>query len=441
MATAMTAYPSRRVVITGIGLISPLGNTKEDFWKALFGGTSGVRELASVPAEHLPTRAAAEAWDFSGDIENYGELEKDLKKQIRKSSKIMCREIQFGIAAAQRALNDAKLTADVRDPDRTGVVFGADYMMTLPDDFVDGVNQCLDDERHFDFSRWAQSGLPKVEPLWLLKYLPNMPASYIAIFNDLRGPNNSITIREASANLAIGEAFHIISRGGADAMITGATGTRIHPVRTVHIALQEELADRAREPAAASRPFDAGRTGMVLGEGAGALVLEELGAAERRGARIYGEIVGAGSSSVMDVFGVANRRKALTNCIRQTLREADLTPADVGHYSAHGLSTRQCDIDEAVAVNEALGNGARAIPVVAAKSCFGNLGAGSGVVEAAASLLAMQENALYPTLNYDSPDPACPIRIAEAGAAPGDVFINANVTPQGQASAIAVQRM
>jgi 3-oxoacyl-[acyl-carrier-protein] synthase II len=431
----------RRVVVTGIGVISPLGNTLEEFWDSLVTGKTGVRELASVPAEHLPTRAGAEAWDFSGHIDNYGDLEKDLKKQIRKSSKIMCREIQMGIAAAQRAIQDARLSSDVRDPERTGAVFGADYMMTLPTDFVDGVNQCLNEDRQFDFGRWAENGLPKVEPLWLLKYLPNMPASYIAIFNDLRGPNNSITIREASSYLALGEAYHIVARGGADAMIAGATGTRIHPVRTIHIALQEELASRDAEPAASSRPFEADRTGMVLGEGAGALVLEELTVAEQRGATIYGEVVGASSSSVMSPTGAANRQKALANAIRMALSEANLSPPDVGHYSAHGLATRQCDIEESQAIRESLDDGSKKVPVVAPKSFFGNLGAGSGLVEAAGSLLAMKHGQLFPTLNYETPDPECPIQIAEGGTPPGDVFVSANVTPQGQASAIAIRRM
>jgi 3-oxoacyl-[acyl-carrier-protein] synthase II len=436
----MSTNSDRRVVITGLGVISPLGNTKEDLWQALRSGAGGVRELQSVPAEHLPTRAGAEAWNFSGHIDDYGELEKNLKKQIRKSSKIMCREIQFGIAAAQRALADAARGPADRDPDRIGVVFGADYMMTLPDDFVDGVTQCLDDEQKFDFAKWAHSGLPKVEPLWLLKYLPNMPASYLAIFNDLRGPNNSITIREASSNLAISEAFHIISRGGADVMVSGATGTRIHPVRTIHIALQEELADRSADPAAASRPFDAGRTGMVLGEGAGSLILEELSFATKRGAPIYGEVLACSSSSVMDVSGAADRRKALANAVRTALTRAGLTPADVGHYSAHGLSTVQGDIEEALAVQDALSVGETTVPVTAAKSYFGNLGAGSGMVETAASLLAMQHGELFGTLNYEQPDPECPVNIAPAGSPPGDVFVSANVTPQGQAAAVVIRK-
>jgi 3-oxoacyl-[acyl-carrier-protein] synthase II len=431
---------TRRVVITGVGFVCPLGNSLESLWTHLTEGTSGVRQLRSIPAEPLKVPFAAEAWDFTGHINDFGPLEKDQKKSIRKGLKAMCREIQMGVAAAQLAIGHCGIAAESVPNDRTGVVYGSDYMMTLPDDFVDGVTNCMDDERQFHFDRWATDGLPKVEPLWLLKYLPNMPASYIAIYNDFRGPNNSITLREASANLAVGEAFHIIERGSADIMVAGATGTRVHPLRSVHIALQEELAD-GDDPAKLCRPFDKNRCGMVLGEGAGAVVLEEYEGAKARGAAILGEVIGAGSSSVMDRQGVAQRSVAMKNAMQQALSAAGVQAGEVGHLHAHGLGTRQGDKEEAAAISETFDGVVNQTPVVAAKSYFGNLGAGSGVVELAASLRAMQAEHLFPVLNYETPDPDCPINAVTASDVPaGDSFLSVNATPQGQASAIVVRR-
>jgi len=188
----------------------------------------------------------------------------------------------MGVAAAQLAMADAALAigGGKYDPDRTGCVFGADYMLTMPEEFSAGINHCRDAEGTFDYNRWATDGMPQLSPLWLLKYLPNMPASHVAIYNDLRGPNNSITHREAAANLAIGEAYRTILRGSADIMLVGATGTRVHPMKTVHAIQTEELAGNGVEPSKASRPFDKNRTGMVIGEGAGAIVIEELATAK-----------------------------------------------------------------------------------------------------------------------------------------------------------------
>ena len=258
---------SRRVVITGQGLVSPVGNSPQLLWDALTNGRSGVAPLERFAADFLPTSFGGEARDFQGQIDDFGPLEKMMKRNIKKGLKVMCREIEMGVAAAQLALSDAGLAAGDYDPDRTGAIYGTDYIMTMPEEFSSGIQNCLNDQGQFEFERWAEEGLPKVTPLWLLKFLPNMPASHIAIYNEFRGPNNSITMREAAANLAIGEAFCLIVRNAADIFVTGATGTRIHPLRTVHICLQEEIAINGVAPEKASRPFDRDRTGMVLGEG------------------------------------------------------------------------------------------------------------------------------------------------------------------------------
>jgi 3-oxoacyl-[acyl-carrier-protein] synthase II len=436
----------RRVVITGLGLISPVGSSKQALWDALLGGRSGVGPLEAVPSKFLPTHVAAEAREFTGDIENFGPLEKEQKKAIRKGLKVMCRECQMGVAAAQLAMADARLVvgSGTYDPERTGCVFGADYMLTMPEEFSAGINRCRDSKGTFDYDRWATEGMPQLSPLWLLKYLPNMPASHVAIYNDLRGPNNSITHREAAANLAIGESVRTILRGSADIMVVGATGTRVHPMKTVHAAQTEELAGNGVEPSKASRPFDKNRTGMVIGEGAGAIVIEELATAKARGATIYGEIIGHGSSQVSDTNCVARRDTALANVMRKSLQHSGIAPDEVGHIHAHGLSTRSCDADEAKAIRDVFGDAADKVPVTAAKSYFGNLGAGSGMIEMIASLLALSHGQLFPILNYETPDPQCPIAAVKpnnGSPSPGRSFLNLSVTPQGQASAVLVQAM
>lgn len=431
---------SRRIVITGLGVVSPLGCSADAVRNRLEQGLSGIGSMEMLPARHLPTKVAAEARDFRGEIADFGPLEKTLSRNIKKNLKVMCREIEMGVAAAQLALTDGGFVPEGHDPDRFGVVFGCDYLLTQPEEFLEGIRRCQDEAGKFDFGRWADQGLPKVEPLWLLKYLPNMPASHVAIFNDLRGPNNSLTLREAGSNMAIGEAVTTLQRGWADRMLAGATGTRLHLLRTLHVLLQEQVAPGdPDDPAASCRPFDRDRSGSVVGEGAGVLMLETEATALARGARIRGEIVGHASSTVVDRRGAADYRAAFRNVMRMALQSAGLGPNDIGHVNAHGLGTTRCDRDEAAAIRDVFGD--RPIPVVAPKSYHGNLGAGSGIVEAIGSLLALEQGRLFRTLNYRTPDPECPIAVVSTdGVDPGDSFISLNVTPQGQAAAIIVRR-
>jgi len=365
----------RRVVLTGLGLISPLGLTTDALWQALCAGLSGV---VAVPPElgRLAVPFAAPARDFTGEIDDFGPLAGEQKKSVKKGLKLMCRESQMGVAAAQRALAAAGIAPASLDPERCGVEFGSDYMLTKPDDFQEGIESCVNGSHAFEFARWAQEGLPKLSPLWLLKYLPNMPASHIAIYNDFRGPNNSLTLREAAGNLAVGEALRIIARDHAEVMVAGATGTRVHPMKAVHAVLQEEVALEGDDPAAACRPFDRDRTGMVLGEGAGAVVLEELDHARRRGASILGEVLGMGSSCVAGRDRVAHREQALVLAMRGALADAGLSPTDVGHVQAHGLATRSCDQEEARALAAVFGDRLAALPVTGAKQRRGRVDCG-----------------------------------------------------------------
>jgi 3-oxoacyl-[acyl-carrier-protein] synthase II len=449
----MSAAPDRRVVITGMGVVCPLGLSLEDLWAGLVEGRSGVGPLESFPCSGLPLRHAAEARAFTGDIDNFGPLDGERKKAIRKGLKVMCRESQMAVAAAQRALHHSGLfaadaPAGCVQPERFGCVFGSDYMLTLPDDFTASVAKCRGADGAFEFDRWATDGMPQLTPLWLLKYLPNMPASHIAIYNDLRGPSNSLTLREASGHLALGEASITIQRGAADIMVVGATGTRVHPMKTVHalqseqVALEDDAVGSGRsEPTRWSRPFDRSRKGMVLGEGSAVFILEELRHAQARGATIYGEIVGHAARNAGLAGGVGLKQKALSLAMRRALSMAKVTAAELSHIHAHGASTVVGDREEAAAMHDVLGAAAATIPTVAAKSHFGNLGGGSGLVECMASVLALRHGELFPLLNFEESDPDCRIRAARRGDASGNVFVSSAVTPQGQAGSIVIRAL
>jgi 3-oxoacyl-[acyl-carrier-protein] synthase II len=447
---------NRRVVITGLGLISPLGNTPAALWAALMERRSGVVTTSMLPADRQPLKYAAEARAFTGEIEDFGPLEKERKKAIKKGLKVMCRETRMAVAAAQLAIADAGFADAPMESEMSGVVLGSDYMLTMPDDYEGGMRKCAP-IGEFEYTRWGNEGLGEMAPLWMLKYLPNMPASHIAIYNDLRGPNNSLTMREAAGNLAIGEAFRTIQRGHANLMVAGATGTRILPMQAIHALQTEQMAAENCDPAKASRPFDKNRTGMVAGEGAGMVVLEEFESARARGATIYAELLGLGSANVArqtlsrsltrgegpgegDVILRGECDVALARAMNAALRDAGRTSADIGHINAHGLSSTERDIDEARAIHQVFGPLADKVPVTAPKSYFGNLGAGSAVVELIVSVLALREGRLPTVLNYESADPECALNIVRNDdAPPGSSFLNLSVTPQGQAAVLCIQ--
>jgi 3-oxoacyl-[acyl-carrier-protein] synthase II len=424
--------PERRVVITGLGVFSPIGIGKEAFWENLIHGRSGIDLFSQFSSHSLPVHVAGEVKDF------------DPQKHIpqRKSLKLMCRDIQLGVAAALMAVRDAAIEPGAVDPTRLGVEYGASLMFTNPEEMGLPVAACLDETGRFHFEQWAQDGMREMFPLWLLKYLPNMPACHVAIFCDAQGPNNTITEREASGNLAVGEAYRVIARGGADIMISAATGSRVHPVGTVQACMIEELSSRNGDPTTASRPFDRDRDGMVVGEGAGCLVLEEREHALRRGARIYAEIVGVGSACCARTDGTFAWDKALALAMRNAMNHAHATPDDVGHINAHGVSTRLGDEQEARAILETFGPRGETVPVLAMKSYFGNLGAGTGAVELAGSVLALEHGVLPYTLNYEVKDPNCPLNVVSGRPQPirQSSFLNTNVTRVGQASCLMVVR-
>ena len=428
----MSESSSRRVVISGTGIVSPIGIGLDAFWTNLSEGKSGIAEIDRLPASALPRNVGGEVKDFTDSS-----AKKVYLKKQRKSIKVMCREIQLGVAAASQALEHSGLDPEQIDHTRLGIDFGANQMLSPPDVLQDAVVACVENGI-FDYGRWGTDGLSGMEPLWLLKYLPNMPACHIAIFADARGPNNSLTHAEASGNLALGEAYRVIVRGSADMMIAGTTGSRIDPTKSLHAALWDNLADSDDDPTSWSSPFDLDRKGQVVGEGACVFIMEEESHAKARGADILGEVLGAGSSCVMDRDGNPNVTSALTNAMRSALNAAGLSPADIGHINAHGLGEKVADTQEAAAIHAVFGENAANVPVTALKSYIGNSGSGCGTMELAGSLIALKNNVVPPTLNFKTPDPDCQLNVVrdQPLEISNKVVLNVNVNSAGQASAL-----
>lgn len=433
----MSQPSSQRVVITGLGLVSPIGSDLDSVWANLRAGQSGISAIDSLPTQSLPFRSGGQVKDFTGDIENYGPLDKQQMRAIKKNMKVMCREIEMGVAAAQKALSHSGLGTS-RNADRCGCLFGCDYILTRPEEFADGIRNCKSNSAgQFNVQQWPQYGLSKVNPLWLLKYLPNMPNSHVSIYNDFRGPNNSITVREASMNLSLAESASIIQRGAADVMLVGATGTRIHPLRTAHVTLIEHLASEQSDPTRMSRPFDASCDGMVVGEGAGAMVLESLEHAQQRGATVWGEIIGSGAAMVgPSADGERDFiRESVRLALSESLRSAEPRLPKNWHLHANGLSAPATDTSEGLAIGDVLADFGD-VPVTAAKSYFGNLGAGSGAVELICSLLAIRHEQLFPIRNWHNPLAGLEWQPATQESHPGQAVVHSSFTLQGQASSI-----
>ena len=282
----------------------------------------------------------------------------------------------------------------------------------------------------------------RIAPLWLLKRLPNMPACHIAIQHDARGPNNTITSRDASALLALAEGFRVIERGAADAMIVGACSSNIHPVDLTKFNLFEDLSKRDEDPKSACRPFDATRDGTIVGEGSAAFVIERLEHAVQRGAPVYAEILGVGAGC--DGAGLAKESggRGISHAVKSAMRRARIQPRDIGHINAHGKGTQQDDCDEARGYHWALGDEAQKISVIALKSYFGHFDGGSGAVELAGSLLALKHKELPATLNYRVPDPRCRLNVAsEPQPLKNFTAMSVNRTAMGQSAAAIIRAM
>ncbi len=411
-------------MITGVGVVSPIGIGYEAMQQALFAGASGVRPLDVFNTAEFPVRFGAEVVDF------------DPKQFVtpRKSLKVMSRGIQLAFASAQMAISHADLTSSGVSPDRLGVVFGAEMLYTEPEELVDAFRGCIID-RQFIHARWNSQAMSELYPLWMLKYLPNMSACHIAIAHDARGPNNTIVLAEASSLQAIAEGARVIERGQADAMIVGGSGSRLHPMSWM---FRDNVLHTRRtdDPARLSRPFDAHRDGMVYGEGSASFVLESRAHAAARRAKILARVMSFANAFEARTPGEPFQGRAIRSAITQSLRAARIEPGDLGHVNAHGLSTVQHDETEARAIRDTLGD----VPVTALKSFFGNLGAGGGAVEMIGSLVAFETGQVPYTLNYEHPDPNCPINVIKAApyrtARKAALLLNQTTTGQSVALVI-----
>lgn len=411
------------VVITGLGVVSPIGIGREVFRDALESGRSGIGPIRSFDASSLPIRIAGEVLDF------------DPKAYVRprKSLKVMARDAQLGVAASVLAMEDAGLKRDAFDPDRLGVVLGADAIDYTLDESLPTYEDCMVDGR-FEFQRWGEA-MWKSFPLGFLKVLPNMIASHVSIAHDARGPNNTMHHGDLSSLLAVIEAARVIQRGSADMMLAGGASSAIQPIAFVRRAVKQSFARRQEDPAAAVRPFDADRDGQVYGEGAAMFVLESRFHAEARGAPILGRLLSWAITAEGRRTTGAPEGGGLRRAIEATLKGAAANAGlRIGHVSAHGLSTLRDDQFEARAIHAMLPE----VPVTATKSYFGNLGAAGGAVEMAADLLALQTGKVPPTLNYRRPDPDCPVQVIHAepleGAPP--VALKLSFSGAGQAASL-----
>lgn len=419
--------PARRVVLTGIGVITPLGQDPASFWEALRSGRSGVQTIQNFDSSLLPTRFAGEVVGF--DARKY--LSREGKKQL----KVMARAIQFAVAAAQVALDDGKVDKSKLDPTRFGVEFGAGLLSSELNELGPAAAQSQSGTPGVvDLQAWGAKSLAAITPLWMLKYLPNMLACHVSILHDAQGPSNSITEGDVASLLALGEAFHILRRDGADLFLVGGADSKVNPLSMIRQCTFKHLSGRNDAPQQACRPFDRDRDGLVIGEGAGVLVVEELEHARRRGAPIYAEVAGFAAAFDRGVTG-----RGLARAIRLALTQAGVGPEAIDHVHAHGLGSPRFDVAEAAGIAEVFGpNG---VPVWAIKSSIGHLGAGSGTTELAASLLAMKHGSVPATLNYDVPGPDCPVAVTKASRPVGkSCFLKLGFTDMGQCAAVVVRR-
>jgi 3-oxoacyl-[acyl-carrier-protein] synthase II len=390
----------RRVVVSGLGVVAPNGLGKDAFWSACLEGRSGVGPIRSFDASAHPVKIAAEVPDF--DVGAF------LPACQRKSLKIMSRAMKFAVGAAGLSLQDSGLDMGKENPERLGVVMGTGMVPIDLPEIAPHLHAALDENGTFQTRQLGQRGANGLFPLWILKYLPNMVAAHVSLAFNAQGPNSTITTACAAGTQAVGEAFRLIARDDADIVLAGGADSRIDPFMILAYMALGALSTSHRPAAEVSRPFDGQRDGFVLGEGAGVLVLEEYERAKKRGATIYAEVLGLGSS--FDAYAATKpdpQAKGAVRAIREALREARVDPKDVDYINAHGTSTRLNDQMETTAVKRVFGDGAKAVPMSSIKSMVGHLIGAAGAVEAVAMAMTLADKALPPTINQTQRDPDC----------------------------------
>ncbi|MDI3482066.1 MAG: 3-oxoacyl-[acyl-carrier-protein] synthase [Tepidanaerobacteraceae bacterium] len=373
----------KRVVVTGIGVVSPVGTGKEKFWNSLIEGKSGIDLITRFACDEFPSKIAGEVKDF--DPEDYIE-----KKELKR----MDRFTQFAIAATRMAIEDSNLDLSSIDKDRAGVVMGSGI----------GGSQTWEEQHQ----TLLEKGPKRISPFFIPMIIANMASAQVSMYFNLKGPNFTVVTACASGTNAIGEAFRILQRNDADIMVSGGTEAPITPLSLAGFSSMKALSTRNDEPWRASRPFDRERDGFVMGEGAGVMILETLEHALKRKARIYAEVIGYGSTA--DAYHLtqpAPEGEGAARAMKAAIEDAGIKPEQVDYINAHGTSTPLNDKFETLAIKNTFGEHAYNLAISSTKSMTGHLLGATGAVELIATVLTTVNNKIPPTINYDFEDPEC----------------------------------
>ncbi|MDY6785461.1 MAG: beta-ketoacyl-ACP synthase II [Cyanobacteriota bacterium] len=379
----MTNLQLRRVVITGLGALTPLGNTLADYWDSLLGGRNGIGPITLFdPSRH--------ACHIAGEVKNF-----DPHQFLeRKEAKHMDRFAQFAIGASKQAIADAQLAIDDLNAEQVGVLIGTG---------VGGI-KVMEDQQEIYLTR----GPNRCSPFMIPMMIANMAAGLTAIHTGAKGPNSCTVTACASGSHAIGDAFRLIQRGYAKAMICGGTEAAVTPLSVAGFAAMRALSTRNDDPTHASRPFDRDRDGFVMGEGCGILLLEDLEQALERGAKIYAELVGYGMTcDAYHMTAPIPEGYGATRSMELAMADAGIAPEQIDYINAHGTSTQANDVTETKAIKKALGQAAYSVSISSTKSMTGHLLGGSGGIEAVATAMAVANDKIPPTINLENPDPEC----------------------------------
>jgi 3-oxoacyl-[acyl-carrier-protein] synthase II len=406
----------RRVVVTGLGVINPLGHDVGTMWKALLESQSGVGPITVFDVSGYPTTIAAEVKDW--DVSKVGEDPKIWN---------YCgRHTRFAVGAAKQAVVQSGFLDSKIDPTRVGVYLGAGEGNQNFSNFTRMVDAAIGGPE-FDMKNFLRKGFELMNPREEMEQEPNMPAAHVAALFDAQGPNCNCLTACAASSQAVGEATELIRSGDADVMIAGGCHSMIHPFGLTGFSLLTTLSQRNNDPTKASRPFDNDRDGFVLGEGAAIVILEEYEHARKRGAHIHGEILGYGSTA--DAYRITDihpEGRGAIGCMKQAIADAHLNIDQIGYVNAHGTSTQVNDTTETLACKGVFGERAKLTPVSSTKSMMGHLIAAAGATEMIVCLMAIRDGVLPPTINQESPDPACDLDYIPNVARPSKIQVALN---------------
>ncbi len=422
------AAVARRAVFTGHGALTPVGLDSNTFFTALCERKSGIRRLTYADTSALHCQVGGELPEFKPN--NF-----TTNKEHRKSFNKMARTVQMGFVVSHLAFNDAGLVVGKIDPDRAGVVFGSGMVASELDDLGRASRvSMIGEQGPVSQGIWGETGLEEIPPLWMLKYLPNMPACHASITLDLRGPSNTMTQSDAASMMALGEAYRILQRDVADVIVVGGTESKMNPLSMTRHNLFQSLSGRNDEPEKAHRPFDRDRDGSVLGEVAAAIILEDLEHAKRRGAKILAEL-----ASFACGFDRARDGVLMAKLMRTALQRAGANADEVDHVNAQGLATETADRWEAKAIHDVFGP---KVPVWSMKANIGTSGAAAGAIEVLGSVMALSRGELPPTLNCDNIANDCPIHVHTDGVrlVTKPYVVKLNFTDRGQVGVAVLKR-